>query len=188
MDYTRLARSMIVRHATIADDQAAHHAWAMSEPWVSRHAINVAFMQSGSCRWNGHVLFFFGFSRLRSREAEKQRSWENREAEKQRSREAEKLILCSIWVDPSAWTKYARIMHDNHHLQSTVAQQNTGETRDTVLSRRATALLRRLRIRLQSALEINLRIHAMRAITLLEQLVWQSKLPPFREKAGREKR
>ena len=62
-------------------------------------------------------------------------------------------------------------MHDNHHLQSTVAQQNTGETRDTVLSRRATALLRRLRISIQSALEIKLRIHAMRAITLLEQLV-----------------
>ena len=62
-------------------------------------------------------------------------------------------------------------MHDNHHPQSTVAQQNTGETRDTVLSRRATALLRLLSIRLQSALEINLRIHAMRAITLSEQLV-----------------
>ena len=62
-------------------------------------------------------------------------------------------------------------MHDNHHLQSTVAQQNTSETRETVLSRRATALLRRLSIRLQSALEINLRIHAMRAITLSEQLV-----------------
>ena len=61
-------------------------------------------------------------------------------------------------------------MHDNHHLQSTVAQQNTGETRDTVLSRRATALLRRLRISIQSALEINLRIHEMRAITLLEQI------------------
>ena len=40
-------------------------------------------------------------------------------------------------------------MHDNHHLQSTVAQQNTGETRDTVLSRRATALLRLRRIRYQ---------------------------------------
>ena len=51
-------------------------------------------------------------------------------------------------------------MHDNHQLQSTVAYQNTGQT---VLSRRATALLRRLRISLQSALEINLRIHAMRA-------------------------
>ena len=62
-------------------------------------------------------------------------------------------------------------MHDNHHLQSTVAQQNTGETRETVLSRRATALLRRMMIRLQSALEINLNIHAMRAITLSEQLV-----------------
>ena len=62
-------------------------------------------------------------------------------------------------------------MHDNYHLQSTVAQQNTGETRETVLSRRATALLRRLSIRLQSALEINLRIDAMRAITLSEQLV-----------------
>ena len=37
-------------------------------------------------------------------------------------------------------------MHDNHHLQSTVAYQNTGET---VLSRRATALLRLLRIRYQ---------------------------------------
>eukprot|EP01048_Picozoa_sp_COSAG05_P018552 COSAG05_NODE_2731_length_2718_cov_1.743795_2_plen_74_part_00 len=60
-------------------------------------------------------------------------------------------------------------------VQSTVAQQNTGETREIVhvLSRRATALLRRMMItcRLQSALEINLNIHAMRAITLSEQLV-----------------
>ena len=37
-------------------------------------------------------------------------------------------------------------MHDNHHLQSTVAYQNTGQT---VLSRRATALLRLRRIRYQ---------------------------------------
>ena len=37
-------------------------------------------------------------------------------------------------------------MHDNHHLQSTVAYQNTGQT---VLSRRATTLLRLRRIRYQ---------------------------------------
>ena len=40
----------------------------------------------------------------------------------------------------------ARIMHDNHHLQSTVADLNTLQT---VLSRRARALLRLLKFRYQ---------------------------------------
>ena len=57
------------------------------------------------------------------------RSWGNREAEKQRSRGSRS----------SAWTKldipHARIMHDNHHLHSIVAYQNTNQA---VLSRRAT--------------------------------------------------
>ena len=69
---------------------------------------------------------------MRSREAEKQRSWENREAEKQRSRDS-KSSPWSKWDIP-----HARIMHDNHHLQSTEDSP-------------------------PSALEINLRIHAMRA-------------------------
>ena len=79
---------------------------------------------------------------------------------------------------------HARIMHDNHHLQSTVAHQNTGET---VLSRRATALLRLLKIRYQVHWKYIYIFMQCARITSLEQLLWQSKLAPFREKEGREK-
>ena len=80
-------------------------------------------------------FIFFGFSGLRSREAEKQRSWENREAEKQRSREAEEADLAH---GPRAISYIRASCMGNHHLQSTEDSP-------------------------PSVLEINLRIHAMRA-------------------------
>ena len=59
-------------------------------------------------------------------------------------------------------------MHDNHHLQSTIAELNTLEA---VLSRRARALLRLLRIRYQVHRKYIYIFMQCARITSLEQLV-----------------
>ena len=75
-------------------------------PYIIRCSAYITFsvnLRKNSCRLSvrqscvhmGMFYFFFGFSRLRSREAEKQGSWENREAEKQRSREVDPLLNLS---------------------------------------------------------------------------------------------
>ena len=67
--------------------------------------------------FEGFNFLDFEVENMRNREPEKLR--------RSRSKEAEKLVL----VRSSSWTKYmrvyTRIMHDNHHLQSTVARSVT---------------------------------------------------------------